>query len=151
MPLLTHLPIIPFLLATYLGTTGVHKKSLSPSGGLAAFLVGFTMLSVPLRAFGVSLIVFYLVGSKATKVGKEKKKRLEDGHQEAGYRSATQVLCNSCAAWAAAGVWGWVFVFGEGVGRRGRDGFGEWCPVLSLTVDDDVGKLSRALLFVTLG
>lgn len=48
-------------------------------------------MSVPSRGFGVSLIVFYLTGSKVTKVGKALKGTLEEGHNENGYRSAWQV------------------------------------------------------------
>lgn len=60
-------PLIPLLIATALSLHGLKKKSLSPSGSLAAFIIGFLMLASPLRVFGVSLIVFYLTGSRATK------------------------------------------------------------------------------------
>lgn len=43
---------------------GLRKRSLSPSGALAAFAVGFLLMSVPLRVFGVTMIVFYLAGSR---------------------------------------------------------------------------------------
>ena len=57
---LADVPLVPLLLAALLGFHGLRKRSLSPSGALAAFLVGFAMMAVPLRAFGVSLIIFYL-------------------------------------------------------------------------------------------
>lgn len=63
------------------------------------------MMSCRERAFGVSLIVFYLVGSRATKVGKSLKATLEEGHQEAGCRTAWQVLCNSFTAFFASILW----------------------------------------------
>ncbi|THG93062.1 hypothetical protein EW145_g8485, partial [Phellinidium pouzarii] len=53
------LPIVPLLLATALAVQGLRKRSLSPSGAAAAFAVGALMLSVRVRTFGVSLIVFY--------------------------------------------------------------------------------------------
>ena len=83
MPDLSTFHFAPFFLAVYLGSSGVRKGSLSPSGGLADFIVGFAMMAVRLRVFGVSLIAFYLVGSKATKLGKERKAKLEEGHQAA--------------------------------------------------------------------
>ncbi|KAG9021499.1 hypothetical protein FRB95_002036 [Tulasnella sp. JGI-2019a] len=98
-------PIVPFCLASFLAIHGQRKKSLSPSGAVAAFFVGLLAMAVPLRTFGVSLIVFYLVGSRATKVGKALKSTLEDGHVEAGYRSAMQVLSNSFTALIAACAW----------------------------------------------
>ncbi|KAG9026918.1 hypothetical protein FS837_004467 [Tulasnella sp. UAMH 9824] len=48
-------------------------------------------MAAPLKAFGISLIVFYLTGSRATKVGKERKVSLEEGHMEAGYRDGWQL------------------------------------------------------------
>ena len=49
------------------------------------------MMSVKLRVFGVGLIVFYVAGSRATKVGKTIKSKLEDTSDAAGYRTAFQV------------------------------------------------------------
>jgi uncharacterized membrane protein len=57
----------PFFLALLLSGHGLRKKSLSPSGALAAFVVGFLMMSGGVRIFGVALIGFYLAGSRATK------------------------------------------------------------------------------------
>ncbi|KAI0948824.1 hypothetical protein AcV7_009465 [Taiwanofungus camphoratus] len=149
------LPITPFLLAALLGFQGHRKRSLSSSGAIAAFIVGFTMMAVPLRAFGVSLIVFYLVGSRATKVGKQLKARLEEGHQEAGYRSAAQVLCNSASAFAACLAWNAIFVphsllakaLAGVVPLQAPYDFQQWCP-LTPPVS---AAWSRPLIFVTLG
>lgn len=153
--LLSDIPLVPLFLAAFLGFHGLRKRSLSPSGALAAFLVGFAMMAVPLRAFGVSLITFYLAGSRATKVGKQLKAQLEDGHQEAGYRSAAQVLCNSASAFAASLAWTALFVPDSLVGGVLRDAlprqapydFGTWCPL----TPPETAKWSRPLLFVTLG
>ncbi|KAI0761496.1 integral membrane protein DUF92-domain-containing protein [Trametes elegans] len=145
----------PLVLALGLALHGLRKRSLSPSGAAAAFVVGYTMLSVPLRTFGVSLIVFYLAGSRATKVGKTRKKQLEEGHEEAGYRTAAQVLCNSLSAAVAALLWS--ALYEENSWPAGLlhilsvpkipHGFDEWCP---LTPPPSMA-LSRTLLFVTLG
>lgn len=148
-------PVIPFLLAAYLGGSGVRKRSLSPSGGVAAFIVGFAMMSVPLHVFGVALIVFYLVGSKATKVGKELKAQLEDGHAEAGYRNATQVLCNSLSACIASVLWSAAYVpgslvsllSGATVSPQQAYDFDRWCPL----TPPSTARYSRTLLFITLG
>jgi uncharacterized membrane protein len=59
--------LISLVTAAFLALHGWRRKSLSPGGSVAAFIVGFLMLAVPLRAFGISLIVFYLTGSRATK------------------------------------------------------------------------------------
>ena len=60
---------IPLLVAVGLATHGLRKGSLSSSGAVAAFLVGYGHLANPLKVFGVTLIFFYLAGSRVTKVG----------------------------------------------------------------------------------
>ncbi|KZT11193.1 uncharacterized protein LAESUDRAFT_601882, partial [Laetiporus sulphureus 93-53] len=145
----------PFILAASLGIHGLRKRSLSPSGSLSAFVVGFTMMSVPLRAFGVSLIVFYLIGSRATKVGKQRKAQLEEGHQEAGYRTAAQVLCNSAPAFVASLLWSALFApnsfiskfVGNTVTYETPYDPVAWCPL----IPPPSAQWSRPLLFVTLG
>ncbi|KAI0355212.1 hypothetical protein OH77DRAFT_1437130 [Trametes cingulata] len=151
----------PLVLAVALSLHGLRKRSLSPSGAAAAFFVGYTMLSVPLRTFGVALIVFYLAGSRATKVGKSLKKQLEEGHQDAGYRNAAQVLCNSLSAAAAALLWSALYEpqswpskalaaanLGMSVLSRSVPyDFDAWCPL----TPPPAASWSRALLFVTLG
>ncbi|OCB87815.1 hypothetical protein A7U60_g5139 [Sanghuangporus baumii] len=149
-------PIVPFLLAVVLAFHGLRKKSLSPSGALAAFIVGFLMLSAKVRAFGVSLIVFYLVGSRATKAGKSTKAKLEEGHQEAGYRTAQQVLCNSFSAFLATVLWTALFVPGTYLAQylpgwieeKGEPySADDWCPLSS---SRGYGW-SRFLLLIILG
>ena len=149
-------PLIPTLIATLLAGHGLRKRSLSPSGALAAFFTGVVMLSPPLKSFGISLIIFYLVGSRATKVGKSRKAELEEGHQEAGYRSANQVCCNSFSALLATLLWSATFVPNSLASQLlpslfvvpGRQySSTEWCP-LSPHV---TSGLSRALLLTSLG
>jgi len=155
------IPFIPLITATLLSVHGLRSRSLSLSGVVTAFVVGFSILAVPVRTIGITLIVFYLIGSRATKYGKKRKAQLEDGYQDTGYRSGTQVLCNSFTAFVASGLWciafaphtlPWnlvaayirpSFVLVENVSYEG----GEWCP-LDATVSDG---LSRALMFASLG
>ncbi|THU94818.1 hypothetical protein K435DRAFT_756217 [Dendrothele bispora CBS 962.96] len=102
-------PYIPLLLATALSVHGLRRKSLSPNGAATAFVVGLCMVAGGTRVFGVSLIVFYLMGSRATKYGKQKKAQLEDGYHEAGYRTGWQVLSNSSSAFIACLAWNILF------------------------------------------
>lgn len=86
------IPIFALLFGASVAWNGYRKGSLSKDGALAAFLVGSTMLSTKLRAFGVTLLVFYFIGSRATRVGKSLKAKLEDGvRAEGGQRDAVQV------------------------------------------------------------
>jgi len=144
--------VFALAVAILLSVHGLRARSLAPDGAVAAFIVGFTMLSGPLRSFGISLIVFYLLGSRATKYGKSRKSQLEEGHEEAGYRSAWQVLCNSFAAFIASIFWNCIFVpdsipstflrkfYDFETLPYASDG---WCPV-------EISR-SRALVFATLG
>ncbi|KAI6017853.1 integral membrane protein DUF92-domain-containing protein [Pisolithus marmoratus] len=105
----TVFPVIPFVLATALGVNGVRSRKLTPSGAATAFVVAFLMMAAPVRAIGASLIVFYLLATQATKYGNKRKAQLEEGFQDAGYRTGWQVLCNSTAAFVAAIVWSMTF------------------------------------------
>jgi uncharacterized membrane protein len=60
-------PVTAVTLAALLGLHGLRKKSLSPDGALAAFIVGTGMMAGGLKSFGVTLVGFYLLGSRATK------------------------------------------------------------------------------------
>ncbi|KAF9039379.1 integral membrane protein DUF92-domain-containing protein, partial [Panaeolus papilionaceus] len=156
----------PPILATFLSLQGLRKGSLSPSGALAAFVVGSLMLSGGLRAFGVALLVLYVVGSRATKYGKSQKARLEEDYHSAGYRTASQVLCNSASGFVACVAWNVLFApksvhaaLARWVGadralnaalmKNAADGSQEgWCPI-GRSVGD--GGLSRGLVFAALG
>ncbi|TIB30649.1 hypothetical protein E3P84_03278 [Wallemia ichthyophaga] len=90
--------LIAILVASYLAYSGLKKRSLSLSGAISAFIVGYASLSSTICSFGVMLIVFYLSGSKATKVKHYVKAQLEDGHDSekpGGVRNWLQVLANS--------------------------------------------------------
>ncbi|KAJ7639063.1 integral membrane protein DUF92-domain-containing protein [Roridomyces roridus] len=157
------LSIVSLLLPTALGLHGLRKKSLSTSGALTAFLVGFMMISgaegLGLKVWGVALIGFYLLGSRATKYGKERKRKLEAGFQDYGNRSGWQVLSNSFSAVLACSAWNVLFV-PQGVHAWIFDALplnlkdiptrtytSDWCPL-----DKDVGAgWSRVLLFAALG
>ncbi|KIJ67257.1 hypothetical protein HYDPIDRAFT_84225 [Hydnomerulius pinastri MD-312] len=153
----TTAPILPLAFATLLAVNGVKSRKLSPSGAAIAFVVGFLVLATPVRAIGISLVVFYLLASRATKYGKQRKAQLEQGFQDAGYRTGWQVLCNSLAAFVASIIWSVTFtpsvlpwsLFAHAVDTpRGPIYTSDsWCP-LSPTVSSG---LSRALIFVTLG
>jgi len=109
------------------------------------------------------LVGLYLIGSRATKCGKDRKARLEDGYQEAGYRSGWQVLSNSASALVAACLWNAIFA-PTSIHARMASWFGvdviqliplhrkiydsrTWCP-LSGSVS---GGWSRMLVFASLG
>jgi hypothetical protein len=93
---------VPLLIATLLAAHGLRKGSLAFSGAVAAFLVGYFHLACPLKFFGVSLIAFYLLGSRATKVKLKEKAKVEDGvdvNKPGGNRDAIQVSSFPQESW----------------------------------------------------
>lgn len=172
---MSDLPVIPFAVATLLAVNGARSGKLAPSGAATAFVVGFLVFTAPVRAIGISFTVFYLLASWATKCecthmtlmdsayrptctdGNKRKAQLEEGFQDAGYRSGWQVLCNSTAGFLAAIFWSVTFTpnvlpwsfFPPGLALSSGPPYdgASWCP-LSATISDG---LSRALLYVVLG
>lgn len=84
-----------FAVATVLAWHGYLKKSLSLSGSTAAFFVGFISM-MPGLYFGGTLIAFYLLGSRVTRIGAQQKLKVDGEYPASGQgeRDAYQVLCN---------------------------------------------------------
>lgn len=99
------LPFGSGALALLLSVHGLRSKSLSPSGAGGAFVVATIMMAVPLRIFGISCIAFYLLGSRATKLGKKRKGELEADHTAAGYRTIWQVRRGMSAVKSGLSTW----------------------------------------------
>jgi len=85
------------IIAVCLSYHGIKKKSLSTSGALSAVSVGFISFACSYR-FGVTLILFYYVSSKLTKVREDVKATLEDDYAVGGQRNWIQVYANSILA-----------------------------------------------------
>ena len=58
--------VVALCVAALLARRGIRKKSLSPAGAKAAFVVGFVSFFSSYR-FGLTLIAFYLSSSRLTK------------------------------------------------------------------------------------
>ncbi|KAH8924068.1 hypothetical protein BT69DRAFT_1261722 [Atractiella rhizophila] len=132
--------IVAILLAAY----GLRKRSLSTSGSITALLVGYLTLANPLKLFGISLLVFYFAGSRATKVKAKVKSELDEGAADAltgGNRNGFQVLCNSLIGTVSALLWRSYYedAFRVPEGRR------DWCVIERSEGD---GNMSRALIFI---
>lgn len=91
------------VLAVALSARGYRRGSLNASGAAFALPVGFVSCGASLT-FGLTLITFFLSASKMTRVGAERKRRLEDGHQVGGNRNWAQVAANAGSATLLAAV-----------------------------------------------
>ena len=90
--------VIATLVAVLLSFRAIRKKSLTKSGAAAAFLVGF--LSVVVGARGFNLLVFYQIGTTATKFKKDIKIKIDGTIAATGSqaRGPSQVLACSVIA-----------------------------------------------------
>ena len=86
-----------FVFAAVMSFGGWKKRSLSQSGAIMAFLVGIITFYSSTTA-GITLITFFVTSSVVTKLGKDKKKKIEGPEfVEGGNRDWIQVLSNSPA------------------------------------------------------
>ncbi|GAB5373006.1 hypothetical protein AAMO2058_001712900 [Amorphochlora amoebiformis] len=83
--------------AVLIALQGYKKKSLSFDGAIAAALVGGITLSVTWR-FGLTLLLFYFVSSKLTKIGLAEKAKIEAHAKKDATRGSRQVLGASLTA-----------------------------------------------------
>eukprot|EP01060_Flectonema_neradi_P018044 TRINITY_DN24863_c0_g1_i1.p1 TRINITY_DN24863_c0_g1~~TRINITY_DN24863_c0_g1_i1.p1 ORF type:complete len:269 (+),score=42.91 TRINITY_DN24863_c0_g1_i1:41-847(+) len=81
------------LFATILSGYAFRKGSLTTSGCVAAWLVGFCTYVASGWHVAV-LLMFFFGGTKLTKVGHKKKEKLEEGYCAQGGRNHWQVLAN---------------------------------------------------------
>mmetsp|Transcript_4218 Transcript_4218/g.6452 ORF Transcript_4218/g.6452 Transcript_4218/m.6452 type:complete len:96 (+) Transcript_4218:83-370(+) len=68
---------VAIAIALLAAVRGLRKSSLDVSGAIAGFLTGFLQLSLQWR-FGGALLGFYFSASRMTKIGSDRKKRLEE-------------------------------------------------------------------------
>ncbi|KAL3939010.1 MAG: hypothetical protein SGBAC_006198 [Bacillariaceae sp.] len=89
---------IGFAVATFLSWRGLKKKGLTRSGAATAFCVGGILVCTGMRGF--NLLVFYLLGTKATKFKKEIKQKIDGSLVLSGSmaRGPSQVLACSLLA-----------------------------------------------------
>ncbi|KAF8036506.1 hypothetical protein BT93_C2280 [Corymbia citriodora subsp. variegata] len=95
----THLarPAVAALVACFVAARAYRRKSLDFSGALAGFLVMTVHIAAGYR-YGAMLLVFFFTSSKLTKVGEEKKRKVDADFKEGGQRNWIQVLSNSAVA-----------------------------------------------------
>ncbi|XP_010454283.1 PREDICTED: protein PGR [Camelina sativa] len=86
--------IIAVFISSLIAFRSYKRKSLDLSGGIAGFLVMTIHFTAGYR-YGALLLVFFLTSSKLTKVGEDKKRRVDIEFKEGGQRNWLQVLCNS--------------------------------------------------------
>uniref|UniRef100_A0A0D9V1E1 Protein PGR n=1 Tax=Leersia perrieri TaxID=77586 RepID=A0A0D9V1E1_9ORYZ len=84
-------------LAAFIAVRAVRQRSLDGSGGAAGFVVMAVHLACGYR-YGALMLAFFYTSSKATKIGADRKRRVEEDFKEGGQRNWIQVLANSLIA-----------------------------------------------------
>ncbi|KAG2718592.1 hypothetical protein I3760_03G227400 [Carya illinoinensis] len=87
-------PLIAASISFLIATRAYRRKSLDLSGAICGFLVMSIHLALGYR-YGAMLLVFFFTSSKLTKVGEEKKRRVDADFKEGGQRNWIQVLSNA--------------------------------------------------------
>ncbi|KAG8832652.1 hypothetical protein FRC17_000919 [Serendipita sp. 399] len=86
------IPVFSIAIGAAVAAKGLKDGKLSKDGAFAALCVGVLMLSTSLHVFGITLLVFYFIGSRATQVGKDLKVKFETGDKVGhGQRDAVQL------------------------------------------------------------
>ncbi|KAF9087093.1 Transmembrane protein 19 [Mortierella sp. AD031] len=101
--------LYPAALCAFMVRHGLTKKSLAPSGAMAAAVVGLGTFTNSPYVFGSVLLTFYLSSSKLTKFKSQIKKTLEEDHQEGGGRTAIQVFSNGATGTVLALIFQYIF------------------------------------------
>ncbi|KAH6754975.1 integral membrane protein of unknown function DUF92 [Perilla frutescens var. hirtella] len=103
-------PLVAAVLAAAIVIRSYRKKSLDLSGALAGFIVMTIHTAVNYR-FGALLLVFFATSSMLTKLGEDRKKKVDADFKEGGQRNWIQVFSNSgiatllvLIAWTQAGT-----------------------------------------------
>ncbi|KAK9208392.1 hypothetical protein WN944_000746 [Citrus x changshan-huyou] len=78
--------LIAVLISSLIAIRSYRRKSLNFSGAVSGFIVMTTHIAAGSR-FGALLLVFFFTSSKLTKVGEEKKRRVDADFKEGGQRN----------------------------------------------------------------
>jgi uncharacterized protein (TIGR00297 family) len=87
---------IATVMASALAARALRKRSLTPAGAMTGAMVGFLLLATGLR--GMTLFVFYQMGTMATRYGSQVKQRRDATVSHHAVRGPTQVLAVSVLA-----------------------------------------------------
>jgi len=82
--------LISATITTVVAVRAIKKKSLDLSGAITAWLVGFVTLAAA-WPFGVCILVFFFVGTKATTYKQEEKRKFEAEFKEGMERTTFSV------------------------------------------------------------
>jgi uncharacterized protein (TIGR00297 family) len=92
--------VVPLLFAGY----GYRRGSVDTSGAIVGYLIAF-ILTLANAGFSLSLIVFFMLGSRVTKFKAHIKSKIEHDYHKSSRRNWLQALCNCGVAGQLAVVY----------------------------------------------
>ena len=104
-------------LALLVALLSYRFRFLSPSGSAATFILGAVVFGIGKWEFSLPLLLFFVLSSLISKLGKKWKKKFADTFQKGGQRDLGQVFANGGIAGIIVLVWNyfpnnmWYFIF----------------------------------------
>ena len=90
--------VIYLLISAAILFAAYRLHAITPDGMVAAILTALTLYALGGMWLGISLLVFFILGSAVSRLKNERKRRAEKIQEEGGARNWKQVLCNSLPA-----------------------------------------------------
>ena len=96
---------IGVMLALLIAVLSFKAKFLSGSGAVATFLLGAVVFGIGKWEFSLPLLLFFILSSLLSKLGKKQKLKFKDTFQKGGQRDLGQVLANGGIAGILVLLW----------------------------------------------
>ena len=131
-------------LALLVALLSYRFRFLSPSGSAATFLLGAVVFGIGKWEFSLSLLLFFILSSIISKLGKKWKSKFADTFQKGGRRDLGQVFANGGIAGIIVILWNyfpndlWYFIFIGSVAAVTADTWGTEIGVFSKTMPRNI-------------
>ncbi len=136
-------------LALLIALLSYRFKFLSPSGSAATFLLGAVVFGIGKWEFSLPLLLFFILSSLLSKLGKKWKKKFADTFQKGGQRDLGQVFANGGIAGIIVLLWNyfpndlWYFIFVGSIAAVTADTWGTEIGVFSKIKPRNILNLKR--------
>lgn len=133
-----------YLITTLFILIAAYKfAALTPDGIVAAILTAITLYTLNGPWLGISLLVFFVLGSVVSKISNQKKQKAKSLQGDAGARNWLQVLCNSLPACLLA----WIGYLYPHVKFIPLLAFAVFSAAAADTFSSEIGMMSKGKVF----
>lgn len=121
----------------------IKKKSLTHEAIVAAFLTAITIYALGNQYLGYALLVFFMLGTIASKIKNKEKQKIEEGMESATKRTWVQVLANSLPATILT----WLYLYDSTNEIYLLLAFSVFSAATADTFASELGSLSKAKVY----